>query len=100
MSRQRDLLLREIKDALMARGRTSAESEQMIQRLIRCLGEGSRGESDSDSLGSTIMYFGKYRGEPLSSVPLDYLGWLLSQPWFSSSHAILAEKVREWMRAN
>lgn len=25
---------------------------------------------------SAVMYFGKYKGQPLSEVPLDYLQWL------------------------
>ena len=25
---------------------------------------------------SAVMYFGKYKGQPLSEIPLDYLQWL------------------------
>jgi uncharacterized protein (DUF3820 family) len=42
------------------------------------------------------MPFGKYRGKRLVdvAVDLDYVDWLLSQPWFQREHPILYERFQ------
>ena len=46
---------------------------------------------------SFIMTFGKHKGEDVSSVPRDYLNWLLEQDWFPKHdqehpyHGIMAD---------
>ena len=43
-----------------------------------------------------VMPFGKYRGKRLVdvAVDLDYVDWLLSQPWFQREHPVLYERFQ------
>jgi len=33
-----------------------------------------------------VMYFGKHKGEPVETLPGDYVRWLQRQPWFRDEH--------------
>ena len=45
--------------------------------------------------GDARMPFGKYKGQPLSDCPTDYLDWLLGQDWLRRE---LAEAIESHLK--
>jgi len=42
----------------------------------------------------TIMNFGKYEGEYLEDIPIDYIEWLYNQPGFKMKNPRLAKEIK------
>ena len=41
----------------------------------------------------TIMAFGKFEGEYLEDIPIEYLQWLVNQPRFREEHRNLSKEI-------
>jgi len=87
------LVVRQVRDvaieALVARGFSPAEAEQIIRRIE----SGKGGDNSEASLW--VVSFGKWKGTPVENVDTGYLRWLLAQNWFLSRFAYPAEIVSE-----
>lgn len=42
-----------------------------------------------------ILRFGRWRGQPIGSVPIDYVLWLLGQRWFAARWPELYPAARD-----
>lgn len=77
-----------IKEALVHRGFSDGETEQLINRLLK-YGE------DAAPVGPPRMPFGKYKDIPIDEVPHEYLNWLLAQSWFREKYDALYKDIME-----
>ena len=51
-------------------------------------------------MDEVTMPFGKYKDEPISECPINYLDWLIGQDWMEDSFPDLKEEIENYLRGN